>query len=304
MTGTRSQARRGHQARRSQLSRDLLELTKPGIVKMCLITTAGGLWLAPGELDPWRWICALVGSALAVAAANTFNMVWERDTDRLMRRTRNRPLAARRMPVLPAVSFGGFLTMAAWLVLIFGTNPLTAALALLALGSYVFVYTPLKRRTPLALLIGAFPGAVPPLLGWTAVTGELSAGGLVLFAILLIWQLPHFLAIALYRKDEYARAGIKVVPVVRGDLVAKLQAVAWAAALLPVSLLLTPLGITGWVYFPLAFLLGVSFFGWSLSGLKTGAGVRWARGFFLASLVYLPALTAALVLDRLAAWVM
>lgn len=289
---------------RSQLSRDLLELTKPGIVKMCLVTTAGGLWLAPGEFDLWLWICAMVGSALAVAAANAFNMVWERDTDRLMRRTRNRPLAARRLPVLPAVAFGGLMTMAAWLVLIFGTNPLTAALALLALGSYVFIYTPLKLRTPLALLIGAFPGAVPPLLGWTAVTGELSAGGLVLFSILLIWQIPHFLAIALYRKDEYARAGIKVVPVVRGDLVAKLQAVAWAALLLPVSLLLTPLGVTGWVYLPLAFLLGVVFFGWGLTGLKTGAGVRWARGFFLASLVYLPALTAALVLDRLAAWVM
>lgn len=287
----------------SQLSRDLIELTKPGIVRMCLVTTAGGLWLAPGSLDAWTVIAALVGSALAVASANTFNMVWEHQTDRLMRRTRLRPVAARRIPVSIAAAFAGLLAVAAWLVLILGTNPLTTAIALLALASYVFVYTPLKFKTPLALLVGAVPGAAPPLLGWTAATGELSGGGLALFAILLIWQIPHFLAIAIYRKDEYAAAGIRCVPIVRGDTVAKFQAVAWSALLVPVSLLLTLLGVTGVLYLGLAALLSLGFFGWSLSGFRPGAGVRWARGYFLASLVYLPALTAALVLDRLLAWV-
>lgn len=287
---------------RHQISRDLLELTKPGIVRMCLVMTAGGLWLAPNEVS-WSTIAAtLVGTALVVAAANTFNMVWEHQTDRLMRRTRNRPLAARRMPVAIAAMFGGALTLAAWLVLIVGTNPLTTAIALLALASYVFIYTPLKLRSPLALLVGAVPGAVPPLLGWTAATGEVSAGGVVLFGILLVWQIPHFLAIALYRKEDYARAGIKTVPVVRGDGVAKLEAMAWTALLLPLSLLLTPLGVTGISYFLCAAILGLVFLGWSVTGLRAGAGSRWARGFFLVSLVYLPALMASLVLDRLVSW--
>jgi protoheme IX farnesyltransferase len=286
----------------TKLSRDLIELTKPGIVRMCLITTAGGLWLAPGELDVWTVVAALVGSALAVASANTFNMVWEHETDRLMRRTRLRPVAARRLPVSVAAGFAGLLAVAAWLVLILGTNPLTTAIALLALASYVFVYTPLKFKTPLALVVGAIPGAAPPLLGWTAATGEVSAGGIALFAILLIWQIPHFLAIAIYRKSEYAAAGIRCVPIVRGDGVAKLQAAAWAGLLIPVSLVLTPLGVTGGLYLGVAAILSLAFFGWSLSGFRPGAGVRWARGYFLASLVYLPALTAALVLDRLLAW--
>lgn len=292
------------QAARNQLTSDLLELTKPGIVKMCLVMTAGGLWLAPGDASVWTIIAALVGSALAVAAANVFNMVWEHQTDRLMRRTRNRPVAAKRMPPSLATMFGGLLTVLAWIVLIVGTNPLTACLALLGLASYVFVYTPLKFRTPQALLIGAVPGAVPPLLGWTAITNEVSAGGLVLFGILLIWQIPHFLAIALYRKEEYARAGIRCVPLVRGDVVAKVQAVAWAGLLIPVSLLLMPLGITGVTYLAIALLLGFGFFWWSLTGLRASAGDRWARGFFFASLVYLPALTAALVLDRVVTWMM
>jgi protoheme IX farnesyltransferase len=184
------------------------------------------------------------------------------------------------------------------LLLIF-TNALTAALAAAAILGYVLVYTPLKVRTPLALVIGAEPGAVPPLLGWTAVTGSLDPGGLVLFGILLVWQIPHFIAIALYRKAEYARAGIRVVPLVRGDAVAKIQAVAWAGALVPLSLMLTPLGVAGFFYLAAAMVLGMAFLAWAFTGLDDAAGARWARGYFLASLVYLPALTAALVIDLL-----
>ena len=136
---------------------------------------------------------------------------------------------------------------------------LTAGLALFALVSYTLVYTPLKRRTPLALVIGAVPGAVPPLLGWTAASGSLELPGIVLFGILLVWQIPHFIAIALYRKTEYARAGIRVVPLVRGDAMAKIQAVAWAGALVPLSLMLTLLGIAGSFYLVVAMLLGMAF---------------------------------------------
>ena len=278
---------------------DLWQLTKPGVTRMCVLTTAGGLALAPGEIG-WRGgLAAVVGSALAVAGANAANMWWERESDGLMSRTRRRPLPAGRMAPGVALRFSAMLSMASLLVLGLGTNLLTAVLAGLAIGAYVLVYTPLKRRTPLALVIGAIPGAVPPLLGWTAVTDALDPGGLVLFGIVLVWQIPHFIAIALYRKAEYARAGIRVVPLVRGDAVAKIQAVAWAMLLVPLSLMLTPLGVAGSLYLWCAMVLGMAFLGWAFTGLDDGAGPRWARGYFLASLVYLPALTTALALDVL-----
>jgi protoheme IX farnesyltransferase len=163
--------------------------------------------------------------------------------------------------------------------------------------SYVAIYPPLKYRTPLALVIGAIPGAAPPLLGWTAVTGSLDPPAIVLFGILLVWQIPHFIAIALYRNEEYQRAGIRTVAAVRGDAVAKIQAVAWSMILVPVSMMLTPLGVAGGLYVTCALLMGSGFMAWSFTGLDNDAGPRWARGFFLASLVYLPALTLALTID-------
>lgn len=289
-------------AHRTRLS-DLWALTKPGVTRLCLVTTAGGFFLAEASRPPEQnlgWLIglvAMVGVALAVGGANAFNMWLERDTDRLMSRTRRRPLPAGRLSPRAAVRFAWGLSLASVLILAAFTNLLTAALAALAIASYVMVYTPLKYRTPLALVIGALPGAMPPLLGWTASTGELSAPGLVLFGILFIWQIPHFLAIALYRKQEYARAGIRVVPLVRGDAIAKIQAVAWATLLVPVSLMLAPLGVAGGIYLLFAALLGAAFLGWSFTGLDDKAGARWARGYFLASLAYLPALTLALVLD-------
>jgi heme o synthase len=278
-------------------ARELIALTKPGVTRMCLLTTLGGLLLAPGAFSWSVAIAAMVGTAAAVGGANAFNMWLERDADLRMSRTRRRPLPAGRLHPDLAVRFAWLLTLVSAAVLVLGTNLLTAALAMLAIASYVLVYTPLKYRTPLALLIGAIPGAAPPLLGWTAVTGSIDAPALVLFAILLVWQLPHFLAIAIYRQDDYARAGIKVVPVVRGVPIAKIQAVAWSMVLVPISMLLVPLGVAGDTYMLFAFLLGAGFLAWSFTGLDDRAGVRWARGFFLASLVYLPALTIALVLD-------
>lgn len=286
--------------------RDLCALTKPSIVRMCLVTTVGGLLLAPGELSLrpsgpelglFGALAAVVGTGLAVGGANVFNMWWERDTDAKMARTKRRPLPARRLPAAIALRFAWLLSIAALVVLAIGTNVLTTLLAGLAIALYVLVYTPLKTRTPLALVIGAVPGAAPPLLGWTAVTGTIDAPGLVLFAILLIWQIPHFLAIALYRQSEYANAGIRVVPLVRGPAIAKIQAVAWAMVLVPVSMMLVPLGVAGGTYLVGSFLLGSAFLAWSFTGLDDAAGPRWARGFFLASLVYLPALVLVLALD-------
>jgi len=280
--------------------RDLWALTKPSIVRMCLVTTVGGLMLAPGEIGFMGALAAVVGTALAVAGANAFNMWWERDLDAKMGRTKRRPLPARRLPPAVAVRFAWLLSASAIVVLALGTNALTTFLGALAIALYVLVYTPLKTRTPLALVIGAVPGAAPPLLGWTAVTGSIDLPGLVLFGILLAWQIPHFLAIALYRQSEYANAGIRVVPIVRGIPIAKIQAVAWSMVLVPISLMLVPLGVAGGTYLVGAFMLGTGFLAWSFTGLDDDAGPRWARGFFFASLVYLPALTLMLVLDVIA----
>ncbi len=276
---------------------DFVALTKPGVTRMCLLTTLGGLALAPVPFDWVTATCAMGGTACAVGGANAFNMWLERDADARMSRTRRRPLPAGRLAPAAAVRFAWLLSVIAIVVLAIGTNLLTAALAAAAIASYVLVYTPLKYRTPLALLIGAVPGAAPPLLGWTAATGSIDAPALVLFGILLIWQLPHFLAIALYRQDDYARAGIRIVPLVRGPAIAKIQAVAWSMVLLPISIMLVPLGVAGDTYLVCAVVIGTGFLAWSFTGLNDQAGVRWARGFFFASLVYLPALTLALVLD-------
>ncbi len=276
---------------------DLWQLTKPGVTRMCVLTTLGGLMLAPGHIGWLAGLATVLGSALAVGGANAANMWWERDLDAKMSRTRHRPLPSKRLPPVVALWFSIGLSLASVVLLAALVNVLTAVLAAAAIGGYVFIYTPLKVRTPLALVIGAVPGAVPPLLGWTAVTDSLDPGGIVLFGILLVWQIPHFIAIALYRKTEYARAGIRVVPLVRGDAIAKIQAVAWAGALVPLSLMLTLLGVAGFFYLAAAMLLGMGFLAWAFTGLDDAAGARWARGYFLASLVYLPALIAALVID-------
>ena len=279
------------------LVRDLWELTKPKITRMNVLMALGGYALAGGQFDVPRVGTALVGTALAVGSANVLNQYLERDIDGRMARTAGRPLPNRRMTPQLALGFGIGLGVLSVVMLWTLVNPLTAGLGLFALLAYVLVYTPLKQITPLSLVIGAVPGAIPPLMGWTAASGVIDPGGLVLFGILLVWQLPHFLAIALYRKDDYARAGFKTVPVVRGDRVAKAQAVAWSIALVPITLALIPLGVASWLYGAVALGLGLWFVGWSLRGLRADAGVAWARGFFLFSVAYLPALILALAVD-------
>lgn len=285
---------------------DLAELTKPRITLLCLMMFLGGYYyslLVSGSLITARGLFhrdlfwGLTGTWAAVAAANTLNMVSERHSDRLMSRTAGRPLPSGRMKAVEAAAFGGLLSVLAAFSL-WQVNVVTLILGLLALWGYVCVYTPLKRVTPQALIIGAVPGALPPLMGWTAHHGELHPIGLILFGVLLFWQVPHFIAIAVAHKDDYKAAGIRVLPLVAGERRAVTEALAYSVVLLLVSLLLIPLARAGWGYGVTASLLGLWMIHLSARGYR-GAGRAWARKLFVASLVYLPALTAALVLEVL-----
>jgi heme o synthase len=274
--------------------RDLAALTKPRVTSLVLVTTAGGMWLAPGALSVGRALGTLIGTALAVAAANTLNCWLERDVDARMERTRDRPLPAGRLSARVALFFGLVLGVISVPLIAVSSNLLTAALGAVALISYVAVYTPLKRVSPKALLVGAVPGALPPLMGWTAVSGRLDAAGIVLFGILFLWQLPHFIAIALYRQADYAAAGIRVTPVVRGERTSRVHALLWTVLLVPVTLLLGPLHVAGKGYLVVAAVLGASMLVWTATGLRAGADRKWARGLFRFSLAYLTLLFAAL----------
>jgi protoheme IX farnesyltransferase len=239
--------------------------------------------------------------ALAVAAANAFNMYLERDVDALMQRTRNRPLPAGRLAPEVALAFGLFCAVLSVPLVRLAANPLTAGLSLLSLLVYVCVYTPLKRRSTLALLVGAVPGAIPPLMGWTASTGRFDGPGLALFAILFVWQVPHFIAISTFRADEYARAGLKVVAVEAALDGARWRIIGWSLAQFAASLLVVKAGVAGRFYVGAALVLGavlLALCGLGLRPLSTEQTRRWARGFFLYSIVYLPLLFAALVLGR------
>jgi heme o synthase len=276
---------------------DLVSLTKPRLSSLVLCTLAGGMWLAPGELSVGKWLGTLLGTAGTVGAANALNCWLERDRDRLMARTRRRPLPAGRMEPAVALTFGIGLAVCSLPVLALGSNLLTASLGLLALVSYVGAYTPLKPRSAGAMLVGAIPGALPPLMGWTAVTGRAGAGGLVLFGILFAWQMPHFLAIALFREDEYRSAGVRAMPLVYGDRATRGWMLGWTLVLVPMSLLLVPLGMAGTPYFVAAVLLGAAFLALVGRGVLLGEGKAWARQVFLFSLIYLAGLFGALLLS-------
>lgn len=281
----------------TSIVRDLVALTKPRITLMVLITTAGGLWLAPDAMSTLAIVATLVGTSLVVASANALNCWMERDSDKHMARTKQRPLPAGRMDARVALGFGLLLGAFSVPLLALAVNPLTGLLAAIALVSYVWIYTPMKQVSPAALLVGSVPGAMPPLMGWTAATGSLEAPGLVLFGILFLWELPHFLAIAMFRQNEYVKAGIKVMPAVRGIPRTKLHAAIYAGALVPVSLLLVPLGYAGPIYLVITGLGGLLFAALCISGLRKDAGNKWARAVFLASLAYLPLLFAAMAID-------
>jgi protoheme IX farnesyltransferase len=279
---------------------DLIALAKPRITTLVVFTTAVGLWLAPVHLGWARIALTLGGTVLIVAAANALNMYLERDVDALMARTANRPLPAGRMEPAVAFKFGLILAAVSVPLLTFAVGALPGLLASVALVSYVLLYTPLKRRSSTALLVGAVPGAIPPLIGWTAATGRIEVPGAVLFAVMFLWQVPHFLAITLFRKEEYARAGLVVQPnEPGGEQAARMNIVRYSVALLGVSLLFVPLRSAGWAYFFTAIVAGLAFLIHGLMGLRSSAGPNWARALFAHSLLYIAVLFSALLADKL-----
>jgi len=275
--------------------RDALQLMKPRITTMVVFTTAMGLWLAPGSIGTARTVLLLLGQTLIVGSANIFNSWYERDADGLMLRTRLRPLPAGRLDPWSALALGIALGVFAVPILAVAINPLTALLGAIAHATYVLVYTPLKKVSPWALEVGAIPGAIPPLMGWTAATGTLALPGWFLFGILFFWQIPHFLAIAIYLEEDYRRGGFRVVSVVRGAAASARWLSWYTVVLVAVSLAAQPLGLAGPAYTISAAVLGVGFIAVAWQGFSGRGEGAWARRAMLYSIVWLTALMIALV---------
>jgi len=275
------------------------ELTKPRITFLVTLTAAAGFCMgSAGGIDYVRLLNMSVGIALLSSGISALNQYLERDLDGLMRRTQARPLPAGKLSPSEAAMFGISLSIIATVYLAMFTNGLSAFLGLATLASYLFVYTPLKTKTTLSTVFGAFPGAMPPFIGWVAARGRIGVEAWILFAILFLWQFPHFLAIAWMYRDDYARAGIKMLPVVEPEgRVTGQQIITYTVLLIPVSFLPAAIGISGSVYLVGATVLGIGFLFFS----ARAALVRttWqARKLLLASVLYLPALFALMVLNR------
>jgi heme o synthase len=279
---------------RIPLLSELFELTKPRVLALVMVTMACGALIAPGPREPWTLLLALFGTALVVGSANALNMYLERDTDALMTRTRKRPLPSGRMQPELALKFGLAIGVVGLGLLVYFVNWLCAALTLLALLSYVLAYTPLKRVTPFALHVGAVPGAIPPLIGWASVTGSISFQGFTLFLILFVWQLPHFLAISVFRQTDYERAKLSVMPAVSGLRATKRAIAGYSMLLVAVTLLPLLLNMAGWVY---GLVAGVAFVAYAFRGLRASAREVWSRALFLASMPYLVVVFGALVIS-------
>lgn len=282
----------------------LLELTKPRITWLVVMTAAAGFALAaPGAFDAFglRMLLRLaVGTALVAAGTNALNQWWERDADARMARTRGRPLPTGRLSAGTALLFGAGLAVSGIAHLVFAVNALTAALSALTLGLYVFVYTPLKRRTWWAVLVGAVPGALPIVGGWTAATGAAPAEAWLLFAILFLWQLPHFYALAWMYRDDYARGGFRVVSFDHSGRAVGRQVVVFASVLLALSVVPTVAGLVGTVYLVGAALAGAALLACGAM-FAAGPAPRPARRLFLVSVGYLPVVLLLMVVDKVRA---
>ncbi len=276
-----------------------IELTKPRITFLIVLTSAAGFCLGSrGAVNYLTFTHAMIGIALLSSGIATLNQFIERDLDGLMRRTESRPLPSGRLLPFEALWFGIALTVTAELYLALSVNMLTAVLGLTVISGYLFLYTPLKTRTSLSTAVGAFPGAMPPLIGWAAARGELDIAAWVLFAILFLWQFPHFLAIAWMYREDYGRAGIRMLPVVEPDgRVTGQQIILYALMLVPVSLLPWFLGISGRVYLFAALILGLLFLASSIRAALSKSN-QHARQLLLASVLYLPLLFGVMVLNR------
>ena len=276
------------------------ELVKARLTLLVLITTLVGFYVgARGALDWALMVHTLLGTALLACGAAALNQLIEREHDAKMRRTEGRPLPSGRLQPDTVLLFGGFSSMAGLIYLAFAVNLLTSLLGAVTLVTYVFVYTPLKRVTWLNTTVGAIPGALPPLMGWTAATGELTGAGWALFAILFFWQIPHFLAIAWMYRDEYAKAGFVMLPGIdpTGERTAH-QAVSHAIGLLIVSLCPVLFRVAGATYFFGALLFGLIFLAAAFAFARQ-LNVPRARQLFFASIIYLPLLLGLMVFDKI-----
>jgi protoheme IX farnesyltransferase len=290
--------RHPHPAWRAHLA-DYWTLTKPEVNFLVLVSTLVGFYLAaPEAVNGWLLFHTLMGTLLVASGTGTLNQYLERCTDASMRRTANRPLPAGRLTHLEALWFGILLSIAGGAELWIAANPLTSVLALATLATYLVLYTPLKRHTPLCTLVGAFPGAMPPLIGWAAVRNGLSGQAWVLYAILFLWQFPHLLAIAWMYREDYARAGLQMLPRHDHDGRATVrQIITYTLALLPVSLIPAFTGHAGRIYLVGAGILGLGYlyYGARLAAERTNA---FARQLLMASIIYLPLVFALLMFDR------
>jgi protoheme IX farnesyltransferase len=281
-------------------SRDFVALAKPRLNMLVVASTLVGYAMADGEaLGALRVGGLLLGTGLVAGGASAFNQVVERDLDALMKRTRSRPLPDQRLQPIEGLLFGSAITLAGLLLIVASANLLAATVALSTLLSYVVVYTPLKRRSSFGTVIGAIPGALPPIIGWAAASGSLPPQAWTLFVIMFLWQLPHFLAIAWMYREDYARAGFPMLPVLEPDgRSTGRQSVVYAAALLPLSLAPTLMGMTGEIYFAGALVLGLGFLGLTLQFARTRS-VRDARRVFFGSITYLPILWILMIANKL-----
>jgi protoheme IX farnesyltransferase len=281
---------------------DYYELTKPRMNFLVVVTTMVGHYMAArghGSTDWALVLHTLLGTALTAAGASVLNQYVEREHDAKMIRTARRPLPAGRVSPLEALLLGVFFSVGGVIYLTLFVNALTATLGVITLATYVFVYTPAKRHTTLCTVIGAVPGALPPVMGWTAAGAAASPEAVALFAILFFWQLPHFLAIAILYRDDYAAGGFKMLPVVDPDLTSTgRQIVIWSMALLPVTFLPAVFGMAGAMYFAAAVVLGIGFCGFAVRCALTRERVD-ARRLFFVSIIYLPALLVVMMADKI-----
>jgi len=288
-------------ARQGALVRDLIALTKPAIMSLLLLTALGGMFLAERGVPPFGLLAAtIIGGAAASGGAASLNQYFDRDIDERMRRTRKRPLPAHRIPTSVAIWWGIALNVVAFIVLAVFTNLLAASLAIGGTVFYILVYTIwLKRSTAQNIVIGGAAGAIPPLVGWAAITGSLDLAAWLLFAIIFFWTPAHFWALALLIRDDYERAGVPMLPVVRGDEATAWNILAYAASLLPLTLLLFIIGGLGYVYLAAAIILGALFIAYAFRLLRSGTVRRraMARAVYLYSLLYLALLFVAIMVD-------
>lgn len=281
--------------------RHYIELTKPRITWLILMSTAVGYFFGLDREAAFNWalmIHTLVGTGLIASGTAALNQWWERESDALMRRTASRPLPMGLLTAKRALWFGIGLAVLGAVELAIWVNPLSAILGAITLAAYLFVYTPMKSRTHLSTVVGALPGAMPPLMGYAAASGILNREAWSLFFILFVWQFPHFLAIAWMYRDDYARAGIRMLPVVEPDgKSTSRQIILYATTLIPISLLPVMLGMSGTIYLIGALVLGLWFLYTGIRVAFDRTNVR-ARHVLLASVIYLPMIYGLMVLDR------